>query len=117
MPEPIGEIIESSTTELLAQACELGRAPAFGSLVKVEWGPGAQYGLVRNVRTGALDPGAQAVMRGRGEVRDQAIYRENPDLEAVLRTDFSAVIVGFSEGGELRQYLPPHPPALHWSVY
>jgi hypothetical protein len=117
MSEPIGEIVESSTTELLAQACQLGQAPAFGSLVKVEWEPGLLYGLVHEVRTGALEPGAQAVMRGRAEVRDEAIYRENPDLRAVLRTEFAALIVGFSEQGDPRHFLPPHPPALHWSVY
>ena len=64
-----------------------------------------------------LDPGAQAVLRGHGGVRDAAIYLENPDLTAVLRTSFSALVVGFCENGVLRQYLPPHPPPLHWSVY
>jgi hypothetical protein len=117
MTEPIGEIIETSTTEFLAQACELGCAPAFGSLVKVDCAPAEVFGLVYRVRTGGLEPGAQAVMRGRTGVRDEAIYQENPDLRAVLRTDFAALIVGFCEDGELRQYLPPHPPALHWSVH
>ena len=115
--EPIGEIIETSTTEFVAQACELGRAPAFGSFVKVDCTPAEVFGLVYRVRTGGLEPGAQAVMRGRNGVRDEAIYLENPDLRAVLRTDFAALIVGFCEDGEVRQYLPPHPPSLHWSVH
>jgi hypothetical protein len=117
MSEPIGEIVETSTTQFLSQACELGRAPAFGSLVKVDCAPTEIFGLVFNVRTGGLDPGAQAVMRGRVGVRDEAIYRENPDLRAVLRTEFAALIVGFCEDGQLRQYLPAQPPPLHWSVY
>lgn len=115
--EPIGEIVETSTTELVAQACELGVAPAFGSLVRVEAQDGDIFGLVYAVRTGGLDPGAQAVLRGRSGVRDGAIYQENPDLAAVLRTSFSALVVGFCDDGALRQYLPPHPPPLHWSVY
>ena len=115
--EPIGEIVETSTTELVAQACELGVAPAFGSLVRVEAPNGDIFGLVYAVRTGGLDPGAQAVLRGRSGVRDGAIYLENPDLAAVLRTSFSALVVGFCDNGALRQYLPPHPPPLHWSVY
>jgi hypothetical protein len=117
MSEPIGEIVETSTTQFVAQACELGRAPAFGSFVKVDCAPAEVFGLVYRVRTGGLEPGAQAVMRGRQGVRDEAIYRENPDLRAVLRTDFAALIVGFCEYGEVRQYLPSHPPALHWSVH
>src|SRR5436305_691724 len=85
MSEPIGEIIETSTTEFLAQ-------------------------------TGGLEPGAQPVMRGRSGVRDEAIFHENPDLRAVLRTEFAALIVGFCEDGDVRQYLPAYPPPLHWSV-
>jgi hypothetical protein len=115
--EPIGELIETSTTELVAQACELGVAPAFGSLVRVGAPNGDIFGLVYAVRTGGVDPGAQAVLRGHGGVRDAAIYRENPDLNAVLRTSFSALVVGFCDNGALRQYLPPHPAPLHWSVY
>ena len=117
MSEPIGEIVETSTTQFLAQACDLGRAPAFGSFVKVDCAPAEVFGIVYRVRTGGLEPGAQAVMRGRAGVRDEAIYLENPDLRAVLRTDFAALIVGFCEDGEVRQYLPPHPPSLHWSVH
>jgi hypothetical protein len=114
--EPIGEIIETSTTRFLAQACVLDSPPAFGSLVKVDCTPTEIFGLVFEVRTGGLEPGFQAVMRGRAGVRDEAIYRENPDLKAVLRTEFAALIVGFCQDGQLRQYLPLHPPPLHWSV-
>jgi hypothetical protein len=114
--QPIGEIVETSSTHFVAQACELGRAPALGSLVKVNYAPEV-FGLVSRVRTAGLEPGSQAVMRGRDGLRDEAIYLENPDLRAVLRTDFTALIVGFCQDGELRQYLPPQPPALHWSVY
>jgi hypothetical protein len=117
MSEPIGEIIETSTTGFVAQACELGMAPAFGAFVSVVSDGIETFGLVYRVRTGGLEPGAHAVMRGRAGVRDDAIYHENPDLRAVLRTDFAAVIVGFAEHGHVRQYLPSYPPPLHWSVY
>jgi hypothetical protein len=115
--EPIGEIIETSTSQFVAQACDLESPPAFGSLVKVACAPTEIFGLVFHVRTGGLEPGFQAVMRGRAGVRDGAIYQENPDLKAVLRTEFAALIVGFGQDGELRQYLPFHPPPLHWSVH
>lgn len=115
--EPIGEVVETSTTRLVAQTCELEAAPAFGSLIRVDAPAGPIFGLVFDVQTGGLEAGAQAVMRGRRGVRDEAIFQENPDLRAVLRTSFSALIVGFQEAGRIRQYLPPHPPRLHWSVY
>jgi hypothetical protein len=122
MAEPIGEVVQTSTTRFTARALTLGEGPAFGSLVRTTCQPGQVYGLVYLVETGGLDTAAQPVQRGRAGLRDAAIYRENPDLAAVLRTDFTALIVGFAEGdaaeaGVIRQYLPPHPPPLHWSVY
>ena len=115
----VGEIIESSTTDVLAQACQLDAAPAFGSFVRVSGGDGGLnvYGVVAHVQTAALDPGARAVMRGHGEVRDDLIYHENPDLPLVLRTTFRCAVVGFEAGPTLYQLLPPTPPRLHYSVY
>jgi hypothetical protein len=56
-------------------------------------------------------------MRGHGDVRDQRIYEENPDLPLVLRTTFRALVVGFADGPLLYQFLPPRPPRLHYSVF
>jgi hypothetical protein len=35
----------------------------------------------------------------------------------VLQTEFAALTVGFCEGSQIFQYLPPHPPPVHYSVY
>ena len=115
----IGEVIESSTTEVLAQACQLDAAPAFGSLVRVSGGDGGldTFAVVAQVQTAGIDPGARAVMRGHGEVRDDMIYRENPDLPLVLRTTFRCALVGFEADASVCQLLPPTPPRLHYSVY
>ena len=119
----VGEVIESSTTAVLAQACQLDAAPAFGSFVRVSGGDGgvsgsqSVYAVVANVQTAGIDPGARAVMRGHGDVRDDLIYRENPDLPLVLRTTFRCALVGFEAGASVHQLLPPTPPRLHYSVY
>lgn len=115
---PVGEVIEASTTELLAQACALDGAPPFGSFVQVATDEGLSvYGVVAHVETGGIDPGARAIMRGHDDVRDDRIYLENPDLPLVLRTTFRAVVVGFASGGQIYQFLPPRPPRLHYSVF
>ncbi len=113
----VAEIVESSTTEFLAQACELDSAPPFGAFVEVasEDGP-TVYGVVALVQTAGIDPGSRAIMRGHGDVRDERIYQENPDLPLVLRTTFRALVVGFSDGHGVLQFLPPRPPRLHYSV-
>jgi hypothetical protein len=76
------------------------------------------YGVVAHVQTSGIDPGSHAIMRGHGDVRDERIYEENPDLPLVLRTTFRAVVVGFVEdAGKPHQFLPPRPPRLHYSVF
>lgn len=122
-PERIGEIIESSTTSFTAGAYALLEAPPFGSLVRAQARErdAAVYGLVYEIRTGSKEPGGRASVRGRSytgrTIYDAEIYREHPDLEEVLQTEFSAITIGFLEYGHRFQYLPPQPPPVHYSVY
>lgn len=112
-----GEVIESSSTEFLAQARELDAAPPFGAFVQVATDDGLTIlGVVAHVQTSGIDPGARAIMRGHDLVRDELIYEENPDLPLVLRTTFRALVVGFAEGGSVYQFLPPRPARLHYTV-
>ena len=117
-PRLIGEIVESATTEFLAQTVELDVAPPFGAFVEVAGDDHLTiYGVVAHVQTAGIDPGSRAIMRGHGDVRDERIYQENPDLPLVLRTTFRALVVGFGEGQRHYQFLPPRPPRLHYSVF
>jgi hypothetical protein len=117
-PDLVGEIVESSTTEFLAQALELDSAPPFGAFVEVATDDAfSVFGVVAHVETSGIDPGAKAIMRGHGDIRDERIYQENPDLPLVLRTTFRALVVGFTDGERMHQFLPPRPPRLHYSVY
>jgi hypothetical protein len=114
----VGEVVEASTTEFLAQTVELDSAPPFGAFVEVATEDSLTiYGVVAHVQTAGIDPGSRAIMRGHGDVRDERIYEENPDLPLVLRTTFRALVVGFGEGARLYQFLPPRPPRLHYSVF
>jgi hypothetical protein len=129
--ERAGEVIEATSQEFVAQSLHLHRAPHFGCLVRVPLpaGPDASpnglradsselYAVVAETRTGSLEAGGRPIARGHADVWDDAIYRENPDLEHVLRTEFRALVVGFrSPAGALRQHLPDLPPPLHYSVY
>jgi hypothetical protein len=117
-PGLIGEVVEASTTEFLAQALELDWAPPFGAFVEVATDDALSvYGVVAHVQTAGIDPGSRAIMRGHGDIRDERIYEENPDLPLVLRTTFRALVVGFAEHGTIHQFLPPRPPRLHYSVF
>lgn len=118
-PRLVGEVVEASTTEFLAQALQLDSAPPFGAFVEVAADEALTiYGVVGHVQTAGIDPGSRAIMRGHGDVRDERIYAENPDLPLVLRTTFRALVVGFAEhAGKAYQFLPPRPPRLHYSVF
>jgi hypothetical protein len=114
----IGEIIETTTTTFVAGAYQLHASPPFGALVRAEGRDGvAAYGLVYNIATTSRELGGRALVRGREGMYDGDIYLENPDLEAVLQTEFQALIVGFCDGPVIRQHLPAYPPPMHYSVH
>lgn len=116
---PIGEVVESSTTQFGVACHELYQAPAFGVLVKAALPAqtGWVYGVVYDVATGSEPPGAAVTVRGNAGLRDEAVYTAYPDLKEIMRTRFMALTVGFVDGGVIRHYLPPQPPPLHYSVY
>ncbi len=123
MSERIGEIIEASTISFTAGAYELLASPPFGTLVRAQAREATQgvYGLIYDIRTGSKEPGGRALVRGRTytgrELFDAEIYQEHPDLAEVLQTEFSALTVGFVDQNRMFQYLPSHPPPVHYSVY
>ena len=123
MSQRIAEVIEATSTEFTAGTYELLTAPPFGALVRAQARDNgmAIYGLVYKIHTGSRDIGGRALVRGRTyagrELYDAEIYHEHPELAEVLQTEYSAIIVGFVEGDAIRQFLPPQPPPVHYSVY
>jgi hypothetical protein len=116
----IGEVVEASTTDFLAQSYTLYDAPPFGALVRA--GPPAAggeaiYGVVYRTETQSIDPGRRPIARGRDLASEDDLYRDNPQLPKLLRTDFRALTVGFGQDGHVHQYLPARPPRVHGFVY
>ncbi len=125
---PIGEIIETSSVAVVAQRLqrEEEEAPAYppqppplGALVRARLAEGGQaFAVVAFGTTTGYDPGRLAVVRTHENIVDEAVYREHPHLVGVLRTQFSALLVGYEdENGRLFRHLPPQPPPLHYAVY
>ena len=123
----LGEVIETSTTEYLAQCfapddLRFPTMPALGSWVTAidEDSNHAIYGVVCHTTTLPID----AIHRVRPlGLSLQQLQEQQPQIFAMLRTEFRVVIVGFEpiehQGGLLppRQYLPPRPPQIHQGVY
>ena len=113
----IAEVIEASTTEFVAQCYELYELPPLGSLVKTIDAPVELYGIVYNATTASIEPGRRPIARGKDEKDEAAIYQSNPQLLKLLRSEFTALVVGHRQGDKLYHYLPPKPARIHSFVY
>jgi hypothetical protein len=127
-PDHIAEVIETATTEFLAQcldpeALAFSAMPPFGSWVHAldEESGNTVYGVVYHATTSPIDSVHRA--RALGLSLDD-LRQQQPQIFAMLRTEFRAAIVGFRapdrsgrpQGGIL-QHLPPRPPQVHQAVY
>ena len=113
----VGEVIEASTSDFVAQCYELYQSPPLGSLVKTTDLPVELYGIVYHATTTSLDPGRRPIARGKDEASEEEIYRSSPQLLELLRSEFSALVVGHRQGDRLHHYLPPKPARIHGFVY
>ncbi len=109
----IGEVIESTTTGFIAQAYELYELPVFGSLVMVVEPDSEIFGFVYQAGTSSIEPGRRPIARGKDVPSQETLYKTNPQLSKLLRSEFNVVTVGYQSGGKIYQYLPPKPPRIH----
>jgi hypothetical protein len=113
----IAEVIAASSTGFTAECYELYQAPPLGSLVKTHHEPVELYGVVYNATTESLEPGRKPIARGKDEASEDDIYRNSPQLAKLLRTEFSALVVGHKSDGQIRHFLPPRPARIHAFVF
>lgn len=127
-PNYIAEVIETATTEFLAQCLDpedlsFPVMPPFGSWVKsLDEESGNQvYAVVYHATTMPIDSIHRARALG---LSLQDLREQQPQIFAMLKTEFRAAIVGFELSKEVRrsnqtvyQYLPPRPPQIHQAVY
>jgi hypothetical protein len=113
----VGEVIEASTTDFVAQCYELYQLPPLGSLVKTKDASVELYGIVYSATTTSLEPGRRPIARGKDEATEEAIYKSNPQLSKLLKSEFGALVVGHRQNDKLYHYLPPKPARIHSFVY
>jgi len=113
----VGEVIEAGTTDFVAQCYELYQSPPLGSLVKTIDLPVELYGIVYNATTTSFEPGRRPIARGKDEASEEEIYKSSPQLLQLLRSEFSALVVGYRENAKLYHYLPPKPARIHSFVH
>lgn len=125
-PNHIAEVIETATTDFLAQCLEPEELkfpvmPPFGSWVKAldEESENTVLGVITYATTTPIDSVHRARALG---MSLEELREEQPQIFAMLKTEFRVAIVGFLAPGPERspqvfQYLPPRPPQIHQAVY
>jgi len=113
MNDYVGEILESSTREIMAE-CKLDtQPPPLGTLIKINTKP-MILGIVYNVFTYCIEAGRRPTAYG---LTAEELQEEQPQIFELLKTGFQAVIVGFYEDDTYYQFSPPLPPPLHSFAY
>jgi hypothetical protein len=129
-PSHIAEVIETATTEFLAQCLEpedltFPVMPPFGSWVKSvdEESGNVIYAVVYHATTLPIDSVHRARALG---LSLQDLREQQPQIFAMLKTEFRAAIAGFQapsshdgtspQGGKIHQHIPPRPPQIHQAV-
>ena len=124
----IAEVIETSTTEFLAQCLDpdsltFPTMPEFGSWVTAQDDDSGNqvFGVVYHATTSPIDSVHRARALG---LSLEDLREQQPQIFAMLKTEFRVAIVGFrapnlagSPEGPIFQHLPPRPPQVHQAVY
>jgi hypothetical protein len=130
-PNHVAEVIETATTEFLAQCLEpedltFPVMPPFGSWVKAmdEEANNVIYAVVYHATTLPIDSVHRARALG---LSLQDLREQQPQIFAMLKTEFRAAIAGFqastsgpgvsSDVGKIYQHIPPRPPQIHQAVF
>ncbi len=125
-PDHIAEVIETATTEFLAQCLDpedltFPVMPPFGSWVKAvdDESGNVIYAVVYHATTSPIDSVHRARALG---LSLQDLREQQPQIFAMLKTEFRAAIAGFQPPtragavSPIHQHIPPRPPQIHQAV-
>ncbi len=121
MDKPFAEVIASSTQDFWGECLEpeaLGfpDLPPLGSWVKAQDEESGHwiYGVVSQGMMAPIDSLHRARALG---LSTQELRLQQPQIFAMLKTEFQAVIIGFRDPQRDHHYLPPRPPQIHQAIY
>jgi hypothetical protein len=110
----VGEVVESSTTTLVAEARRLHQAPDFGAFVRVESDGRDLIGVVHNASTQSSEPNRRPMAYGKTEAELRA---EQPQIFELLRTQFEVFVLGYLHHDTMVHLFPPQPARIHSFVF
>ncbi len=117
LPERVGEVVQSETDVFTAECKALGNPPSLGSLVTAPDGAVEVFGVVFHAATRGLDRTRPVMALGEDDETEDDLHARHPQLTQLLRTEFSAIVVGYRTAGSISHVLPPRPARLHGFVH
>ncbi len=106
----LGEVVYSTISQFTTQAWDWDKYPEFGSVICLQSDDIAIFGLVYYIKTGSSDAVRQAFAYQKTPAE---LHQEQPQIFAFLKTDFSAVPLGYKSAHKFVYAMPPRPPKIH----
>ena len=113
----IAELIAVRTTEYVAQVDNLHAPPALGSVAVIRDAGMDILSFVTSAETVPNESGRRPTARGADYDTAEEFYARRPEINRLIHTEFTAVIIAHRIDGQLMPYVPPRPPRLHAFVY
>ena len=113
----IGEVVSARTSDFVAEADQLHAPPSLGAVTTIRDSGTDILAFVTAAETTPKEASRRTSARGGEFESEEEFYRRRPEINRLIRTTFSAVIVAHRTEGRLYPYLPPRPPHLHAFVY
>jgi hypothetical protein len=112
MDNQLGEIIYTSTTEMIGQCINDKPSPPYACMIRAGHDP-VCIGVVYHVETTSIDPHRRPSALG---IPEDQIHMMYPQLAGLLRSEFHAYFIGTMREDHFRFGLPATPPHLHIGV-
>lgn len=106
----IGEVMHSTLSQWSTQAWQWNSYPDFGSVVCLESDNTQVFGVVYYIKTGSDDSVRQAFAYQKSELE---LQQEQPQIFEFLKTEFSAIPLGYKIGNSVVYAMPLRPPKIH----
>lgn len=109
----LAEITDSTVGHFIAQCWRWDTVPGYGSLVCAEQGASRWYGVVYRVHAGSDDP-SRAVFAYQKTLDE--LRAEQPQIFEFLKTEISALLIGYVHNEQLSYGSCPLPVMVHTFV-
>ncbi len=106
----LGEIVESSLNNFVAQSWDWQRPPSFGSVVIIDTKLRKLFAVVSFIQTSSIDQVRQPFAFKKTQ---EELIKEQPQIFEFLRTNFTCLMLGYVEENKVFSILPPEPPKIH----